>query len=467
MIKHRFHRIAVQGLVSATVWVCLSGIAAQRAENPIVRHMFTADPSAHVWEDGRLYVYPSTDRHPAYGCDRMDGYHVFSTDDMLNWKDHGEILHSRDVEWGRLEGGFMWAPDCAYKDGTYYYYFPHPSKYNWSKSWKIGVATSASPAGPFEVQGFIKGLKPIIDPCVFIDDDGQAYLIQGGGGVCYGGKLKDNMMEIDGAMTRMEGLQDFHEGPWLFKRKGVYYMIYPDNFKGHNRMRYAVAKNPLGPWTSKGIILDPVPGSYTTHGSVVEFKGKWYLFYHNAALSGHIGNLRSVCFDEMFFNADGTIQKVKQTLPNPLWPADETDGNIIKNHSFEQTVGTFFYNWETKDFRFFPSDEDVKDGKIALKYKGDRSGFFSKGIHMQDNTTYELSYWIKLRKDTKGSVILDSEHSKFPAVDASYDLKSAAQWINKKVTIHSGKEKFMRLRFRTSDDFNGTFFLDNVTLKKK
>ena len=89
--------------------------------NPFITDLYLADPSAHVWEDGRLYVYPSHDIDPPRGCDLMDGYHVFSTTDMVNWTDHGEILHSRDVEWGREEGGFMWAPDCAYMDGKYYY----------------------------------------------------------------------------------------------------------------------------------------------------------------------------------------------------------------------------------------------------------------------------------------------------------------------------------------------------------
>ena len=93
------------------------------ASNPFITHMYTADPSAHVWEDGRLYIYASHDIDPPRGCDLMDRYHVFSTDDMVHWTDHGEILNSSQVAWGRKEGGFMWAPDCAYKNGTYYFYF--------------------------------------------------------------------------------------------------------------------------------------------------------------------------------------------------------------------------------------------------------------------------------------------------------------------------------------------------------
>ena len=120
------------------------------AANPFITSIYTADPSAHVWADGRLYVYPSRDIDPPRGCDLMDRYHVFSTEDMVNWRDEGEILRASQVPWGRPEGGFMWAPDCAYKDGTYYYYFPHPSDTRWNDSWKIGVATSKKPASDFK-----------------------------------------------------------------------------------------------------------------------------------------------------------------------------------------------------------------------------------------------------------------------------------------------------------------------------
>jgi beta-xylosidase len=289
-------------------------------KNPFITEMYTADPSAHVWQDGRLYVYPSHDIAPPRGCDLMDQYHVYSTDDMVNWVDHGEILRASQVEWGRPEGGFMWAPDCAYKNGTYYFYFPHPSGTEWNKTWKIGVATSKYPAKDFQVQGYIKGLESMIDPCVFVDDDGQAYFYYGGGGKCQGGKLKDNMMEIDGDLKPMEGLEDFHEATWVHKYKDVYYLSYSDNHdennnkdgvKGDNRMRYATSNSPLGPWKYQGIYMEPTD-SYTNHGSIVEYKGKWYAFYHNSSLSKHDW-LRSVCVDRLYYNKDGTIKMVEQS----------------------------------------------------------------------------------------------------------------------------------------------------------
>ncbi len=244
----------------------------------------------------------------------MDRYHVFSTDDMIHWKDHGEILNASQVPWGRKEGGFMWAPDCAYKNGVYYFYFPHPSETAWNKSWKIGVATSSSPDSGFKCQGYIPGLESLIDPQPFQDDDGQYYFYYGGGGICKGGKLKDNMMEIDGTMQDMVGLVDFHEATWVFKRNGIYYLTYADNHSdstGNNRMCYAISTKPLGPWTYKGVYMDPTD-SYCAHGSVVEYKGQWYQFYFNSSIS-HNDWLRSICVDKLYFNPDGTIQKVIQS----------------------------------------------------------------------------------------------------------------------------------------------------------
>lgn len=296
----------------------------QAQENPFIKHLYTADPSARVWEDGRLYVYASHDIAPPQGCDLMDQYHVFSTEDMNTWTDHGEILRASQVPWGRKEGGFMWAPDCVFKNGTYYFYFPHPSGTEWNKTWKIGVATSNSPHKDFVVQGYLKGAEALIDPHIFIDDDGQAYFYQGGGGVCMAGKLMDNMMEINGQLQKMEGLEDFHEASWVHKYNGKYYLSYSDNHddnwndgvKGDNRMRYAIGDSPLGPWKSMGIYMDPT-NSYTNHGSIVEFKGKWYAFYHNSELSQKRGEfndwLRSIAVDRLEYNKDGRIKKVQQT----------------------------------------------------------------------------------------------------------------------------------------------------------
>lgn len=277
--------------------------------------LYTADPSAHVWKDGRLYVYASHDMEPAKGCDRMDRYHVFSTDDMVHWTDHGEILSADDVKaqagWG--VDGFMWAPDCAYNpaDETYYFYFPHPADTDWNKSWRIGVATSKDPARDFQVVGYVEGVLPMIDPCIFVDDDGQPYIYNGGGGTCMGGKLKkDDWTKLDGPMKEMQGLGDFHEATWIHKYKGTYYLSHSDNHTTDgNHMKYAISDSPLGPWEDKGIYMYPT-GIDTNHGSIVEYKGQWYAFYHTGNYSGH-GALRSVCVDPIEYNADGSLKLVR------------------------------------------------------------------------------------------------------------------------------------------------------------
>lgn len=299
------------------------------ASNPFIKRevhgYYAADPSAHVWNDGRLYIYASRDVEPSRGCDLMDGYRVYSTDDMVTWKDHGQILHSSEVSWGRPEGGFMWAPDCAYKNGTYYFYFPHPSGTDWNNTWKIGVATSNEPAANFTVKGYIEGLESLIDPCVFVDDDGKAYIYHGGGGRCMAGELDDDMMSIKGSMRAMEGLSDFHEAPWVHKYKGKYYLSHSDNnSNGGNNMRYAISDNPLGPWKDMGVYIYPV-GSETTHGSIAEYKGQWYAFYH-ASYSGDPW-LRSPCVDSLAYNTDGTIQIVKR----------REYGTPFKNHVLKDT----------------------------------------------------------------------------------------------------------------------------------
>ncbi len=329
-------------LAASSAGVLLAMSADCLAANPFITSIYTADPSAHVWSDGRLYVYPSHDIDPAIGCDLMDRYHVFSTEDMVNWRDEGEILRASDVLWGRAEGGFMWAPDCAYKNGTYYFYFPHPSGTDWNTTWKIGVATSTNPACGFTNLGYIPiaGGFAMIDPCVFIDTDGQAYFYYGGGGMCQGGRLKTNMVELDGALQNMAGLVDFHEATWVFKRNQLYYLTYSDNYPGSNHLRYATSANPLGPWTHRGIYMDPT-GCDTSHGSVVEYKGQWYAFYHNQAISGQ-GNLRSICVDRLYFDTNGLIQKVIQTTsgvpsvgpappPNPSTVKYEAEDGVVAN----------------------------------------------------------------------------------------------------------------------------------------
>lgn len=289
--------------------------ASEMYQNSFTGTLYTADPSAHVWADGRLYVYASHDMEPTQGCDRMDRYHVFSTTDMKNWTDHGEIMNSATVKAhvGIGIDGFMWAPDCVYnkEDQLYYFYFPHKID---TDTWRIFVATSKEPAAKFRVKGVIEGIPSTIDPCVFVDDDGQPYIYTSGAGKgCWGAKLrKDDWTKLDGVMSPLTGFTDFHEAPWVHKYKGKYYLSHSDNHassQGGNRMQYSVSNNPLGPFTPCGVYMYP-HGEETAHGSIVEYKGKWYAFYHTANYSGR-GALRSVCVDPIEYDQNDRLKVVQ------------------------------------------------------------------------------------------------------------------------------------------------------------
>lgn len=260
---------------------------------------FHADPSARVF-NGRLYIYPTHDLPNMTGWDEVD-WHVFSTDDRVHYTDHGVILSLEDISWANKEA---WAPDCIERDGKYYYYFPAGSQ--------IGVAVGDSPEGPFRdalgkplIERDEAGIHWCIDPCVFIDDDGQAYLYYGGAYKAAVVKLKKDMITRDGPIRRLE-FPEYYEGVWVHKRNGVYYATYPTRPKGRapSVMVYSMAKSPLGPWEYKGPLLDNERGNI--HGSITEFKGQWYLFYHVSASKKT--RERRICIAPLHYNEDGTIK---------------------------------------------------------------------------------------------------------------------------------------------------------------
>jgi arabinoxylan arabinofuranohydrolase len=282
--------------------------------NPFIRHIYTADPSAHVFE-GKMYVYPSHDKDNPNWFDMRD-YHVFSSTDLYEWEDHGVVLDVDDVPWATE---YMWAPDCAYKDGWYYFYFPAK---NSEGEFRIGVATSQSPSGPFIPESESIPGSFSVDPAVFIDNDGQAYMYFGGGG--HGGqstpwvaKLANNMKEYSESPQQLTGIDYWFEACWVNKIDSVYYLSYstgsnhPD-YPSSSAIAYATSSNPMGPFTYQGIINGYVTG-WTNHHSIVEYKGQWYFFYHTSDLSGGVTEQRSICADYLHFNDDGSIRQVIQT----------------------------------------------------------------------------------------------------------------------------------------------------------
>lgn len=313
---------------------------------PLVTHIYTADPSAHVFE-GKIYIYPSHDidagipeKDDGSHFDMRD-YHVFSMENIGGEvTDHGVALDIKDVPWA---GRQMWAPDAAYKDGTYYLYFPVKDK---EDVFRIGVATSDSPAGPFKAEE-----NPItgsfsIDPAVFKDSDGTHYMYFGG---IWGGQLqrwrtgeydpqgeepaanepaitpkiakmsndmlgfaeevKDIQILDENGNPLLAGDNDrrFFEAAWMHKYNDKYYFSYSTG--DTHKIVYATGDNPYGPFTYQGVILEPVIG-WTNHHSIVEFDGKWYLFYHDSVLSGGKTHLRSIKVTELTHNPDGSIETI-------------------------------------------------------------------------------------------------------------------------------------------------------------
>jgi beta-xylosidase len=283
------------------------------AQNPLILDQFTADPTARVFE-GKMYVYPSHDIPvpPGSGVREnwfcMEDYHVFSSENLMDWTDHGVIVTQTEVPWLQRKSYNMWAPDCVFKNGKYYFYFPTGRR--------IGVAVADKPYGPFKCEDQpVQGARGI-DPCVLIDKDGQAYLYTSMNRI-FVGKLKENMLELDSEMEVIGNLpqKGLIEGPFVFERKGIYYLTYPHVQNKTERLEYATGSSPIGPFEQKGVIMDESPsGCWTNHHSIVEYKGQWYLFYHDKDLSPDFDKNRSIRADYLYFNDDGTIQKVVPTL---------------------------------------------------------------------------------------------------------------------------------------------------------
>lgn len=320
------------------------------SQNPIIRNQFSADPTARVF-NGKVYVFPSHDiptpkdqkqLRKDWFC--MADYHVFSSENLTDWTDHGAIVSQNKVKWVDSTSYSMWAPDCIEHNGKYYFYFPANKTVadaNGRKGFGIGVASAAKPEGPYiPLPEPIKGVNGI-DPNVFIDKDGQAYLYWAMGNI-FVAKLKDNMTELASEPQIIANLQQkgLKEGPFLFERNGIYYLTIPHVENKIERLEYAMGNNPMGPFKMAGVVMDESPmNCWTNHQSFAEHKGQWFLFYHQDAYSPKFDKKRSICIDSLFFNADGTMQKVTPTLRG-VGVTKATDQNEIDRYSSKSETGS-------------------------------------------------------------------------------------------------------------------------------
>ena len=281
--------------------------------NPIFTHEYTADPAAIV-EGDTLWLYTGHDFQGGQKGYKMKDWLVFSTTDMKKWVEYPVPMKITDFGWAK--SGDAYAGHVAKRDGKYYWYIST----NWTG---IGVAVSDSPEGPFtDAIG-----KPLltnkdcfasthswacIDPAIYIDDDGQAWIFWGNR-ECYYAKLKENMFEIDGEIKQIkfDGF-DFTEAPWVHKYNGKYYLSYASGFP--EKIAYAMADNIEGPYEYKGILNEIAGNSNTNHQAIVNFNDKWYFIYHNGGIQTDGSSYsRSVCIEEMQYNEDGTIKKIQMS----------------------------------------------------------------------------------------------------------------------------------------------------------
>ena len=288
--------------------------------NPFFSDEFTTDPAPFVYKD-TLYLYTGHDEARGGQQYTMNNYLCFSTTDMKTWNYYGSPWAAKDYKWAT---GDAWASQVIEKNGKFYWYMA--VQHNPSKNGKaIGVAVADSPLGPWKdargtalvTDGMTKGRAwDDIDPTVWTEEDGTTWIFWGNG-TCYYARLKPNMTELDGEIQKTDRLQSYIEGPWVFKRDKMYYLVYASMKQGNETISYATADKITGPWTYRSEIVDRAANSFTTHPGVVEFKGQWFMFYHNGAVKRPVDGggsfRRSVCIDYMYFNPDGTIKPVTQT----------------------------------------------------------------------------------------------------------------------------------------------------------
>jgi hypothetical protein len=298
--------LAVTALVVASA---VTGPGQAGAANPVIADRFVADPSAHVF-NGRMYLYLTDDETNSGKYWDSKSWRSYSSADLVDWNDHGDVFSVSGFSWASQ---YAWAPEAAERNGRYYLYLPVDRT-------KIGVATSASPTGPFtdargnplvdKARDSNVGDEPI-DPMVFTDSDGQSYL--------YFGTRKPKVVRLGADMTSttgpitdvtVTGATQYGEAPYLHKVGDTYYFSYSTGWPG--QIHYATASSPMGPFTYRGVVLDYVNVS-TNHHSIVQYQGDWYVVYHKNARAGGGEYKRSVVMDRLHYNADGTIRTVVQT----------------------------------------------------------------------------------------------------------------------------------------------------------
>jgi len=359
------------------------------AQNPISPEgIFLADPSAHVWQDGSVYLYGSVDKKPDDFC--SEEYHVLSSENMLKWTLHRSTFAAagKNDEVLYNNNNTLYAPDCYFKNGKYYLYYCQPG------SDAEGVAVGNSPIGPFKGGEKMNTYRfNEIDPSVFVDDDGKAYYTWGQMNMKIA-RLKPSMKEIDSNTIVKDIITEkshyFHEGSFMTKRNGIYYIVYAHMGRQDKPtcLGYATSKSPFGPYTYGGVIIDNAgcdPSNWNNHGSIAEVKGKWYVFYHRTT-NGSI-SMRKACVEPISFNNDGSINEVEMTSQGagkPLNAFDTIEGRtacllngkcIIKlNENKRENVANIYPN-DYVVYKYIDFGTGADSIAIKVKLSANEGGF--------------------------------------------------------------------------------------------
>lgn len=372
------------------------------SQNPIIQTKFTADPAPLVYRD-TVFLYTTHDEDdagPGMGKFLMKEWLLYTSTDMVNWTDHGAVAALKNFSWGKQQNG-AWAPQCIERNGKFYLYCPVQGS-------GIGVLVSDSPYGPFK-DPLGKALIETdhmwndIDPTVFIDDDGQAYLYWGNPSLWYV-KLNPDMISHNGAVTKVPGIgkekgqnnpDDYHyqEGPWTYKRKGHYYLAYASTCCPEG-IGYAMSSSPTGPWDFKGYLMRPDKRSSGNHPGIIDFKGKSYLFgfnYHlNFMQTQQHHERRSICVEVLNYNADGTIKEL------PWW--SETGISQVGTLNPFRRVEAETINWSEG----IKTIEDISAKRIAVAPQGGKSFIKVRGVDFQSGAkTFNAS----ISSQTDGGIL--------------------------------------------------------------
>ena len=315
------------------VLILISGICS--AQNPIITTAYTPDPAPFAHGD-KLYMFTGHDEDDATYF-KMRDWMLYSTEDMVNWTYLGTPVSTATFDWA-FQGDRAWASQAVERDGKWYWYVCLTEAATNADA--LAVAVADHPQGPYKdaIGGPLATGWSFIDPTVFIDNDGSAYLFWGNKG-CWYGKLGKDMVSFENGYREVPGFHDpacfgpesmkmnwakgreemmvgYEEGPWVSRRGDIYYMTYPAGGVPEH-MAYSTAHSIDGPWTYRGRIMDEAENAFTIHGGEVEFKGRNYMFYHNGALPDGGGFHRSACVEEFVYNEDGTIPFIPFTKHGP------------------------------------------------------------------------------------------------------------------------------------------------------